>query len=141
MIVREFLATDLLLIALQPHQRSIEPQAATLEYGTHLAAAGPSFTVSDGAQIVACIGLIRQWEGCSRAYALLGESAGRYMAPITKKVQRFLNGCGERRIEAAVESSFDAGHRWVRMMGFVHEGRMTKYWNDRDADLYARVRE
>lgn len=139
--VRRFLPTDLMLIALQPNQRSVQAESCTPEYAAALAQHGPCFTAHDGDTIVACIGLVEQWDGMARAYAMLGEQAGRHMVALTRRVAEYLRAAPYRRIEAAVESSFDAGHRWVRMLGFVHEGHMRAYWNYRDADLYARVSE
>lgn len=139
MIVRQFAPADLLLLALQPHQRAVAAEVATQEYGLELAKHGESFTVSDGSEIVAVIGLIDQWAGCARAYAFLSESAGRHMLSLTRRVRAYLDNSPVRRIEAAVQDDFAAGHRWAHVLGFRVEGWMRKYWNDHDALLYARV--
>lgn len=139
MIVRQFLPADLLLIALQPHQRALSAEVATPNYAEQLAAHGEAFTVAVDGEIVAVIGLIHQWDGCARAYAFLGENAGRSMMQITRQVRAYLAKCTTRRIEAAVQDDFAAGHRWARILGFKTEGWMRKYWNEHDALLYARV--
>ena len=90
MIVRQFVPTDLMMIALQPHQRSLTVEVATPQYGAELAKHGESFTVADDGQIVAVIGLITQWDGCARAYAFLGENASARMLHITRKVRDYL---------------------------------------------------
>lgn len=139
MEVRRFLPTDLMLIALQPRQRSVQAEAVTPEYAAALAAHGPCFTAYDGERIVGCIGLVEQWPGCARAYAFLSQDAGPYMVGLTWRIRDWLRANPIRRIEATVESTFDAGHRWVKRLGFKYEGHMTAYWNERDADLYARI--
>src|SRR6185369_17977067 len=65
-IVRAFAPSDLMMIALQPHQRSLTVEVATPTYAEELAKHGESFTVADDGQIVAVIGLITQWDGCAR---------------------------------------------------------------------------
>jgi hypothetical protein len=139
MIVRSFLSQDLMRIALQPHQRGIRVECATEAYAAELAKSGPVFTAESQGEIVAVAGLIEQWPGCMRAYAFLGEHAGRNMVTLTRGIQKYFREHPVRRIEAAVECSFEAGVRWARMLGFQYEGRMTAYWNDRDAYLFARV--
>lgn len=140
MIVRQFIPPDLMMMALQPQQRAIRAEVATPRYAAELAAHGESFTVTDGPDIIAVIGLIRQWDGCERAYALLSDKAGPSMLSITRQVRAYLEKCTVRRVEAAVQRNFEAGHRWARLLGFQPEGWMRKYWNDEDAMLYARVR-
>jgi hypothetical protein len=138
-IVRQFAPSDLMVIALQPHQRSLTAEVATPEYAAELAKHGEAFTVADDSGILAVIGLITQWDGCARAYAFLGENASRRMLHITRKVKTHLQTTTIRRIEAAVQDDFLEGHRWARILGFRPEGWMRKYWNDHDALLYARV--
>jgi len=138
-IVRAFAPSDLMMIALQPHQRSLTVEVATPKYAEELAKHGEAFTVADDGQIVAVIGLITQWDGCARAYAFLGQNAGARMLHITRKVNAYLANSAIRRVEAAVQDDFTAGHRWARLLGFKPEGWMRKYWNDHDALLYARV--
>jgi hypothetical protein len=139
MIVRQFMPADLMLIALQPQQRALSADVATPEYAGLLAQHGEAYTIADGAEIVAIVGLIMQWEGCARAYAFLGEKAGAHMIKVTRRIRAYLQKCTIRRIEAAVQDDFDAGHRWAYLLGFKAEGWMRKYWNDHDALLYARV--
>lgn len=140
MIVRQFIPADLMVLALQPHQRALTAEVATASYGSQLAQHGDSFTVAEDGEILAVIGLINQWDGCARAYAFLSESAGRKMFGLTRKVRDYLANSTIRRIEAVVQDDFAAGHRWASLLGFKSEGWMHKYWNDHDALLYARVR-
>jgi hypothetical protein len=127
-------------IALQPHQRSIRQECATEAYAKELAKSGPVFTATDKeGEIVAVAGLVEQWPGCLRAYAFLGEHAGRHMITLTRSVKRYLRDFPVRRVEAAVECSFAEGIRWAKLLGFEQEGLMRAYWNDRDAYLFARV--
>lgn len=56
--------------------------------------------------------------------------------------KKFLEGLPFKRLEAAVDVDFEAGHRWVRALGFVKEAeRMRGYrLNGQDCALYALVR-
>ena len=141
MIVRNFRNDDLMHIALQPQQRSIARECATPEYAAELAKSGPVYTAQlSCGEVIACAGLVEQWPGCLRAYAFLGENAGRSMIALTRGVKKFLADNPARRVEAAVECTFTEGIRWVNMLGFHYEGHMRAYWNGRDAYLFARVK-
>ena len=55
---------------------------------------------------------------------------------------RIVDGCGIRRIEAAVDAEYTISQRWHELMSFQREGRMRAYTPDgRDAYLYARIRQ
>jgi RimJ/RimL family protein N-acetyltransferase len=46
-----------------------------------------------------------------------------------------------KRVEAYVDANFEAGHRWITMLGFEREGYMRAFspLGD-DAVLYARIK-
>lgn len=140
MIVRQFVPADLMLLALQPHQRALKSEVCTPAYGAELAKHGDSFTVYDGHDVIAIVGLIRQWEGCERAYAFLSQMGYANMRDLVDKIAAYLETSSTRRIEAAVQNNFRSGHKFVKRLGFKEEGLMEKYWKDEDAMLYARVR-
>jgi RimJ/RimL family protein N-acetyltransferase len=71
---------------------------------------------------------------------LISEAAGQHFFMIHKAVRRALLFHNYRRVETAVASDFEQGHRWMSMLGFEREGRMRAFTPDgRDCDLYARV--
>lgn len=139
MIVR-FTPDHLQRLLLQPSQAMMQATLADPSYGPSLAAAGPAYSAVDGDEVFACAGLIQQWQGRAIAWALISSEAGRHMLAIHRAVWRALDLHPFRRVETAVASDFEEGHRWARMLGFEREGRMRAYTPDgQDCDLYARV--
>ena len=103
----------------------------------------PSVTGLRDGEIIMCAGIIPRWEGRAISWALLGNAVGRYdMLWIHRQAKWFVETQlknGFRRIEGHVHEPFKAGHRWMRMLGFVSEGLMRQYDpQGRDMRLYAR---
>ncbi len=140
MMIVAFQPAHLERLLLQPSQALMQPTLADPTYGPSLASAGPAYSAVDGDAVFACAGLIPQWEGRAVAWALIAAEAGRSMIGIHKAVGRAMRLHAYRRIETAVASDFEQGHRWARMLGFEREGLMKRYTPDgRDCHLYARV--
>ena len=103
-------------------------------------------TLLDGDDVLACVGVSPQRKGVCAAWAFLSARAIGKPVFLTRSVRRFLDTIeqydGYRRIEAAVAVEHGAGHRWIRSLGFEHEGRMKNYGvgGQGDFDLYARTR-
>jgi hypothetical protein len=139
MEVRRFKAEDLFLLRPQPRQ---EPTHRMV--GRDLAEsleAFESYTVIDGARVIACGGLVPQWANRSLAWAYLSADAGRHMVAITRIVRRFLAVAGVRRVEA--HATWGAACRWLDLLGFRCETPepMPGFLPDgTPAWLYARVR-
>ena len=140
MIITRFRPEHLAALRLQPAQASFGQYVADLEYGRKLDN-GHAFTGLDGDRIVGCAGLVEMWENRAMAWALLAADAGRHFVTIHRAVAGFFEQAKWRRIEATVDSDFAAGQRWIKLLGFEHEGRLKAYSPDgRDHDLFARVR-
>jgi hypothetical protein len=140
MIIVPFEPEHLDRLLLQPAQAHF----STLfdpSYGPALANAGPCFTGMDGDEIVGCSGVVKQWDNRATAWALLSGNAGKNFASIHKAVKRFLDATDFRRIEAYADADFDAGNRWLQMLGFEREGYMRQFSPiGKDAILYARIK-
>jgi RimJ/RimL family protein N-acetyltransferase len=92
---------------------------------------------------IACAGVFPIWEGRAYLWCWLGCNAtAKTFLELHRFAKRFLDGLPFRRVEAAVECDFAAGHRWVKALGFELEApRMRCFEIDgRDSALYARVR-
>ena len=85
-------------------------------------------------------GIYEVWEDRGLAWALLAQDAGAHMLTLHRLVQRALDVSLLRRVEADVLDTHEEGHRWMRLLGFQHEGVRRRYWQGRDYALYARVR-
>jgi hypothetical protein len=105
-----------------------------------LSTAGLAWSFDDNGEILGIAVVAPQWENRAMALVLMSESAGRHFHKIHRAVNRFLDIAGFRRVEATVDVGFDAGDRWMKMLGFEFEGLMRAYRPDgADMKLYARI--
>lgn len=126
-------------LLLQPAQEFVRPYLSRPEYGKALVMP-TSFTALDGDRVLCCAGIIPIWEGRAEAWALMAADLRREFIYIHHAAKRFLNSCGFRRVEAAVDSQFCAAVEWIEMLGFKYEGPLRGYTPDgRDCIRYARV--
>lgn len=91
-------------------------------------------------------GVLPQWRGRAVAWALISETLTAHnFLRAHHKVRDVLAAAhrdGWHRIETTVDSGFDAGHRWVRALGFTPEGLMRAYSPEgRDHVLYVHLPE
>ena len=130
-------------LELQDAQRFFSGAASGVEYGQALAQSGSAFTALDGDRVIACSGCVEIWDNRAMAWALISKDAGRHMLGVHKAVAGFLAGAKWRRIEATVDVGFEAGMRWMAMLGFELEtpAPMRAYHpNGGDCYLFARVK-
>lgn len=132
-------------LQLQAAQAYLQPLLAKPEYGAALVGPDTWSGILDR-RIVGCAGILPQWPGRAIAWALLTRDlSARHFLQAHHKVLRVLHAAqrnGMRRIETTVDAGFDAGHRWVRALGFLPEGLMRGYSPEgRDHALYARIHD
>jgi hypothetical protein len=113
--------------------------------GAHIRAleeAQHSFTGLSNGRAVVCAGVTEYWPNRGEAWAILDLSCKKEFLGIHHAVRNFLNTYPLRRIEAAVDVGFEAGHRWAKALGFQLEAsRLRAYRPDGgDCSLYARVK-
>lgn len=96
---------------------------------------------ADG-RVVACAGVYEYWKGRGEAWALMDKNCKSEFFAVHNAVKRFLEICPVRRIEAVVDAGFEAGHRWVKALGFELEAPRLRGYRPTGGDcaLYARVR-
>lgn len=142
--VRQFNFAD--LKALMPQEaQAKEYNAITSVQDNPGIVTSESFTFMKGNEIVGCAGLYPIWQGRAYLWAFISKNAtasdllgGTKFA--LKWLDRMFMSSSFNRIETAVLADFDAGHRWVTMLGFEKEGLMKKYDpNGLDYVLYART--
>lgn len=94
----------------------------TEEFGQRIAAVGEAYTAfADDGRVMAICGAMPLWANRVHLWAYLATDSGPHMLGITRGVRRFLETSGYVRVEAEVSEGFEAGHRWVRMLGFQCE--------------------
>ena len=99
--------------------------------------------MSDGEPILAT-GAVPMWEDRGYLWACLSVGVNGYtFRRVHAWAKAFLAGLPFRRLEAAVDVDFEAGHRWVRALGFDCETPdtvMRAFRNGVDCKLYALVK-
>lgn len=140
MKIVSFEAAHLNGLRLQPAQRDMA-RYMSQTYGAALAQSGDAFSAIKGRRVLGCAGIELIWENRGIAWSLLGDVTATEMLAIHRRVAAFLEGQPLRRIEMTVDCGHAPGHRWARMLGFQHEGKLQAYTPDgRDCDLYARIK-
>lgn len=129
-------------LELQEAQKELHSQFSDPGYGATLEASKYSFTALHDGKVIGCAGVHEIWEGRAIAWALLSQDSGKHFRAIHRAAAGFLAQTTWRRIEAVVESDFDAGHRWARLLGMEQEGIMRSYSPaGKDFYLYSRVKQ
>lgn len=90
--------------------------------------------------VLMCFGKSYVWHRRWLIWALLSEDAGKHMRVLTRIAKWALSTQKDQgRFEAIVPTTFDPGHRWAKMVGFVwdhHEDNFLPYGGD--AEIYVR---
>lgn len=140
MLIVPFEPWHMTAICLQPSQRWMGP-IITEKHAEAMKHSGPAYSLVDGAEVIACSGIMHMWENRAQVWALISERSGRCFVRIYRAMDKFLKMQDVRRIEATVDAGFIEGHRMLRMLGFVYEGKMRAYLpTGADSYLYARVK-
>jgi len=136
----KFIPMHLDLIHEQEATACMRPHMAA-EHTQALASLPHSYTVLSDGRPIACGGLVEYWNGRAEAWAVLDAVCKKDFIAVHNAARRFLDSVGIRRIEAVVHVGFDAGHRWLRTLGFVMEAPLLESYDPdgRDYSLYARV--
>lgn len=128
---------------LQPAQSYMAKQF-TQEYRRSVWSRGRSWSVrSPNGNLLACSGAALRWPGNAVVWSLLDIRCSPWLLEVTRLGNVCLDFVNHHvtRLETLVETPFENGHQWVRMLGFKRVGTMHKFACDgRDFDLYERIR-
>jgi hypothetical protein len=141
MRVVNFTPEHLKALELQPAQQWMREIVSEPGYAENLLQ-GRALTVLEGDTPLAVFSLFTIWPGRAYLCALISASAGSSFIRFHRVALGLLQTCGVRRVEATVDGDFQAGHRWLRLLGFTLEtpGGMAGYRPDGGTNyLYARV--
>lgn len=140
MIARPWVKGDTERIDIQDAQSYMSDSPQLSADLTELSKVGLAWTFEHEGEVLGIAAIFPQWENRAIATALLSRRTGRHLNKIHRVALRFFKTCGIRRIEATVDVGFEAGERWMKMLGFKHEGLMKAYRPDGgDMNLFARV--
>ncbi len=137
-----FHAAHILALKLQPAQAWIgayltEPQLRTLENEW-------AVTLMDDGVPLGSAGAVPWHQNRALVWSFVGDRiTKRIFVEVHLLARQWLRGLPFRRLEAAIDIDFAAGHRWATLLGFTVEAeRMRGYMVDgRDCALYAMVRD
>ncbi len=136
MQIVEYKPAHLHTLALQPHQQHLGVALRAHGWAEQVADAGPCWTALVDGQPIACAGFQECWEGRAIAWAILGQSAGRHMAALTRAVRRALAAHPAERIEAQALLDFAPAARWARLLGFKPETVLERFHQGRDYQAF-----
>jgi len=97
------------------------------------------YAVRIDGKLVLLGGVVRASKDVGIAWAMFSRDAGRHMVALTRFALRVFEVSGVSRILADVECGFDAGRRWLELLGFkpLEDG---KYFGpEGQMDTYVRV--
>jgi RimJ/RimL family protein N-acetyltransferase len=136
MLIIPYASHHLHQLALQPHQQHLGTALREHGWAEQVSEAGPCWTAIVDGQPIACAGFQNCWEGRAIAWAILGETAGRHMAALTRAVRQALSAYPAERIEAQALVGFAPALRWARLLGFAPEGVLRKFHQGRDYQAF-----
>lgn len=98
--------------------------------------------INQQGRILVCAGVSEYWPGRAEAWAIIDRDSKKEFIFIHNAVRKFIEACPIRRIEAAVALGFDAGHRWVKLLGFNLEAEKLRAYlpTGEDCSLYAKIK-
>lgn len=117
-----FMAAHLLMLDEQDTERYWGGAVKTAGYAKSLEKAGPAHTAMRNGKVLACVGLMHQWEGRATAWAVMAKHiGGADYLQIHRATKRFMKLIGYRRIDATVACNFHNAIRWAHALGFKRE--------------------
>ena len=140
MHIMRFSPEHLKSLELQNEQQWMRELLNRADYGPALALGGPAFTAMDGETTLGCGGVMEHGKHRAEVWALLSRHIGPHMRAITRAVNGWLAVCPYQRVEANVATHFDAGQRWIKLLGFHQEGaeKMRFFADGRSALAFVR---
>lgn len=141
-IVR-FQSEHLKMLALQDAQEYLKPLVERADYGPALMLSGPAFSAFEGERLLGCGGVVEFGKHRAEVWALLSTDIGPHMRQITRAVNGWLSIAPYQRVEANVATGFEAGKRWIRLLGFQAESaeKLRFFADGRSAIQYVRFKE
>lgn len=137
-----FKARHLLRMSVQPAQRDAIKTLTETDLRA-LETPNTGTLLDDLGEPVVCCGAVEMWRNRAYVWTYLSDRiTARNFRHIHSWARAFLAELPYRRIEAAVDVDFEAGHRWVRSLGFTPEAAVMRAFDPagRDHSLYALVK-
>lgn len=128
-------------LELEPHAGQARQAPLTSTNLFNLVNSGPAWAVRLDGKLVAVGGHTPVWRGRTILWGYLGADCGPALPVMTREILRQIRSMEVEfpRMEAYAERHHEEGHRWLRLLGFKHEGVMRKFCNGADYSMYARI--
>lgn len=101
-----------------------------------------AWTATLDGKVIACCGIVPIWKGRSMMWSQISKTISpKGMILLTRAVKRVFD-LNSDRLEAFIADGHEAGHRWIKMLGFTLDTPMPMEKvlpNGEDAYLYSRV--
>lgn len=131
----------IMAVQLQRAQAYAQPLVGAQHAQDLAAAKGVAWSALDGADVIACAGLIEMHAQRAVAWAMFSDAALRQFKTIHRVAAGVIMASPWRRIEMTVDAQHRAAITWAERLGFEREGLMAAYTPDgRDCFLYSRVK-
>lgn len=115
-----------------------ETQAAFLE------STGLNYTMvsTPDEKVLMCGGVSLYWKDRGEAWAVRTTDCAKDFVGIVRLSKKFMWDVPVKRVEAAIETTFPEGHRWIKLLGFTMEAPLLKAYfaNGSDVTLYSRIK-
>lgn len=128
-----------LQVDVQLHQKS-QPVNSSVLYA--FISSGPSWACKHNGKIVALGGHVPQAGRRTVVWGLISADAAPAMYAMTRRIKKEIESLRVDfdRVEAYTHRNHEAGHRWLKMLGFKHEFIMRKFYEGEDYSMYAKVK-
>lgn len=128
-------------IEIQDSQSRFREQLKDPAYRKAIVEAGDGFCYVEDGRVLACAGVFTEYKKRGIAWSFLSGGCGDRFVAIFRAIKGYLDLEKYERVAMHVDPEFKAGHRMAKMLGFMYEGTMRKYFeHGGDAVLYARVK-
>jgi len=100
-----------------------------------------SFTCLVDDKPVCCFGWMELYPTRASIWSYMSEDAARYLVHLTRIAKRLISTLQYKRLEMEVDTDFEQGHRWARMLGFQLEAECLRGFrmDGGDSAIYARI--
>ncbi len=142
-MIREYRAGDLFKIKVQPAQ---EDEALAVKESDFLKLKAYTLSEGKGGGVLAAFGFREAADGrTAECFALIGRNARAKLFEAVRFWQREIASVmaarGIRRVTMTVRSSFAAGERLARLLGFYPAERLENFFNGNDYQLFERIKQ
>lgn len=100
-----------------------------------------TYSVIHNGRVLMVGGVVKHWPTRGEAWGLIDQTCRKDFIGVFNCARKWLNSYRIRRLEALIDYEFEAGHRWIRALGFDLEApRLRHYRADGgDSSMYVRI--